>query len=75
MEEAFVDVIPRIESSCLNLVSGRKVEVSSDDQALRLTMLMTKLALAPRRRIWRVAVSASPIEGDVCKQRGRDRYC
>ena len=38
-------------------------------------MLTTKLALAPRRWIWRVAVSPSPIEGDVRKQRRRDRYC
>ena len=29
MEEAFIDVIPRIESSCSNLISGRKVEVSA----------------------------------------------
>ena len=29
VEQAFVEVIPRIESSCLHLISGRKIEVSA----------------------------------------------
>ena len=29
LEQAFISVLSRIESSCLNLISGRKVEVNA----------------------------------------------